>query len=283
MTFRHYMFLVICLLILVGSGCAVSSPPTTIVCGTCEGTSRFVRLQKHSSPSVSDSQGGFSHPLKLNSEDWIPILASIRVRAVVNFLRKGKEAAAFTPEEVDYLSMTLSRAFAKASPEQWVVFGLSNPSSAYGNHMTTGGWYVEGNLLHLLLPNFHAPVSMVNLRQALDRDPMLNVLEGRRYEFLHTEFTHPHKDPGDQSLLSFLMEETPHLVMDYQRLLPGASDSKEILDEKGKGALLENSDGSVIPPSNIEERLATLKQLKDKELITEEDYQRRKKELLNQL
>jgi hypothetical protein len=92
---------------------------------------------------------------------------------------------------------------------------------------------------------------------------MLNVLEGRRYEFLHTEFTHPHKDPGDQSLLSFFVEETPHLVMEYQRLLPGASDSKEILDEKGKGALLENSDGSVIPPS--------------------EDYQRRKKELLNQL
>jgi hypothetical protein len=217
----------------------------------------------------------------LNSEDWIPILVGIRVRAVANFLRKGKEKAAFTPDEIDYLSMTLSRAFAKASPEQWVVFGLSNPSSAYGRHMTTGAWYVEGTLLHLLLPNFHAPVSMVNLRQALDRDPMLNVLEGRRYEFLHTEFTHPHKDSGDQSILSFLMEETPHLVLEYQRLLTRASDSKEAQDEAGKGALSENSDGSGIPPSSIEERLATLKRLKDKELITEEDYQRRKKGLLN--
>jgi hypothetical protein len=126
-------------------------------------------------------------------------------------MKGGDEEPAFAPEEVDYLSMTLNRAFAKASPEQWVIFGLSNPVPTSGTEMTTGAWYVEGTTLHLLLPNFHAPVRMNNLREVLNRDPFFEVLEATRYEFIPTEYADD--GSGRQSLLSYVREETPHLQL----------------------------------------------------------------------
>lgn len=170
---RNYLFSAFCLLAWVGSGCAGSSHPTTIVCGTCEEPDRFVRLQTHPLPSLSGHDGGFSHPLRLSPENWEPLLASVRVKPVVSFLRRGDEQPAFTQEENDCLSMTLSGAFAKALPEQWVVFALSLLSPASGSEMTTGAWYVEDTMLHLLLPNFHAPVPMENLREVVNRDPLI--------------------------------------------------------------------------------------------------------------
>ena len=281
MLLRKCLFPVLCLLAWVGSGCAGSSPPTTIVCGTCEESDRFVRLQTPPLPSSSANQVGFSHPLTLSPENWKPLLTSIRVRPVINFLMKGDEEPAFTPEEVDYLSMTLSRAFTQASPEQWVVFGLSNPVLSSGSEMTTGAWYVEGTVLHLLLPNFHAAVRMDNLREVLNRDPLFEVLESTRYEFLPTEYAN--EGSGTQSLLSYVRDETPHLAIEYELLLAGGSSARKAQEDEVEEAQSEKSEEPGSPSSSLDDRLATLKRLKEKELITEEDYQKRKKELLGQL
>jgi hypothetical protein len=164
--------------------------------------------------------------LRLNPENWNPLLKSVRVQPVVSFLRRGDERPAFTQEEIDYLSMTLSRAFAKASPEQWVVFGLSIPSPASGSEMTTGAWYVEDTMLHLLLPNFHAPVRMENLRQVLNRDPLLEVLDATRYEFVPIDYSI--QGSGETSWLSVLREETPHLVIAYKKWLAGGSGLQKV-------------------------------------------------------
>jgi len=278
---RKDLFSTLCLLAWLVAGCAGSSHPTTIVCGTCEELDRFVRLQTPPNPSLSTNQVGFSHPLKLSPENWKPLLANIRVQPKLSFLRKGDEQPAFTEEEIDYLSMTLSRAFTQASPEQWVVFGLSNPVLSSGSEMTTGAWYVEATTLHLLLPNFHAPVRMDNLRQVLNRDPMFEVLDATRYEFLPSEYADD--GSGKQSLLSFVRDETPHLAIEYERLLAGGPSPKNAQEDEVEEAQSEKSDERGRPPSNIDDRLATLKRLKEQHLITEEDYQRKKQALLDQL
>lgn len=200
----------------------------------CEEPGRFVRLQTHTKPSSSEDHEGFSHPLRLSPESWEPLLTSIRVRPVINFLMKGDEEAAFTREEIAYLGSTLSRAFAKASSEQWVVFGLSHPVPSSGSKMTTGAWYVEGPTLHLLLPNFQAAVRMENLRQVLNRDPLFEVLDATRYEFLPTEYAH--EGSGKQSLPSFIRDETPHLVIEYQHFLAGGRGVKERQERVGVAA-----------------------------------------------
>ena len=63
----------------------------------------------------------------------------------------------------------------------------------------------KGTTLHLLLPNFHAPVRMENVREFLNRDPLFEVLNATRYEFLPTEYADEGSDK--QSLLSFVREQ----------------------------------------------------------------------------
>jgi hypothetical protein len=200
-----------------GAGCAGSFTPSTIVCGTCEEPGRFVRLQIQHSRSPFVEHGEFSHPLRLRPQDWKLVLADIRIRPLISFLRKGEEEPAFTPEEIEYLSMTLSRAFAAASSREWVVFGLKSSHPSPVPKMTTGAWYVEGTTLHLLLPNFQAAVPLENLREVLNRDPLFKVLEGNRYEFVSTE--NSVAVARKTSPLSFLREEIPHLAIEYQSLL----------------------------------------------------------------
>jgi hypothetical protein len=200
---------------------------------------------------------------------------------MLGFLRRGDEQPAFTEEEIDYLSMTLSRAFTQASPEHWVVFGLSNPVLSSGSEMTTGAWYVEGTTLHLLLPNFHAPIRMDNLRQVLNRDPLFEVLDATRYEFLPSKYAD--EVSGKQSLLSFVRDETPHLAIEYELLLAGGPSPKRAQEDEGVEAQSEKSGEIGSSPSSLDDRLATLKRLKDQHLITEEDYQRKKQALLDQL
>ena len=222
----------VCLVAWVVPGCAGSSQPTTIVCGTCEESNRFVRLQAYDSQSFLGGQEGFSHPLNLSPQDWKPILASVRVHADLFFPIEETQRPAFTPEEIDYLSITLNRAFAKASPEQWVVFGLSQPSPASVTEMTTGAWYAEGTTLHLLLANYQAAVSMNNIRDVLERDPLFEVLNAPRYEFAETDYAYA--GSKKKSLLSSLRQETPHLAIDYTRLLAEGLDHHSPQDEKGE-------------------------------------------------
>ena len=83
--------------------------------------------------------------------------------------------------------------------------------------MTTGAWYAEGTKLHLLLPNYHAPVNMNNEREVLNQDPLFEVLNATRYEFVPSSFATKHSN--DASLLSLLQDETPHLIIEYEKLL----------------------------------------------------------------
>jgi hypothetical protein len=129
--------------------------------------------------------------------------------------------------------MTLSRAFAKAEPQDWVIFSLSQPSPASVAEMTTGAWYAEGTTLHLLLANYRADVSMNNIRDVLEGDPLFEVYGSPRYEFVLTE--HSKEGSEKKSLLSSLRQKTPHLAIEYTQLLA------EELDQNGpQGEKAEN-------------------------------------------
>ena len=163
--------------------------------------------------------------MNLSPKDWKPILASIRVYADLFFPIETTEQPAFTPEEIDYLSMTLSRAFAKrifrAMGGLWIE---QAGSSICGTEMTTGAWYVEGTTLHLLLANYRAAVSMNNIRDVLERDPLFEVYGAPRYEFVLTE--HSKEGSEKKSLFSSLRHKTPHLAIEYTQLLAEELDHK---------------------------------------------------------
>ena len=67
--------------------------------------------------------------------------------------------------------MTLSKAFAQAQTDEWVVFGLTRSGSQRLTELTTGGWYVDGSLPHIVLANYRKAVTMPSTRQLLGSAP----------------------------------------------------------------------------------------------------------------
>lgn len=259
---------------------AVSS---RVACGACEQGDRFVRLQDAPAKTHQNSASNLAHPFPLSSEDWTAVLQQIHIRKRDrgwSFIAAPQDAAspAFTREEIDYLSTTLPRAFAQAQPEEWVTFSLSRtttPDVAALTEFITGAWYVEGDSLHLIFANYREGVTMPGIRDLLREEP-LHMIAGPQYEFVPG----PHQlaRPAEDGLRTFFFPDLPELVLVYSAL---------VLEARGGNAPPAGSETfyplplpSPSTPPSIEDQLHRLKRLKEQGLITEEDYQSKKRQIL---
>jgi hypothetical protein len=241
----------------------------------CEEADRFVRLQVSTKDRHAANTQPFSHPFRWSAEQWKPILRSIHVQkrgqGVLFFpAPNGPTRPAFTPAEVDYLSETLTRAFAQAQPSEMVVFGLTSPKTPEMTEITTGAWYVKDAQLHLILGNYREAFTMSSIRELLWQDP-LHMIAGALYEFAPG----PHQSlPQEGNRLgTFLIPEAPEIVLTYQQLSLGVP---PVDDGHEKG-----SRPSIYPDSSLEGKLQRLKQIRDGGLITDDEYAAKKKALLN--
>lgn len=261
-----------------------AAAPSRVACGSCEQPDRFVRLQVSPSEIRQNSDSGFTHPFRLQSEEWTFVLQRIRVqkrdRGWFPFAApQDSTTQAFSADEVAYLSATLPRAFAQAQPEEWVVFGLSRPTTpevAGITQITTGAWFVSGVSLHLILANYREGVTMPGIRDLLREDP-LHMVAAPRYEFIPG--SHENLRQENKGLGAFLFPDLPELTLAYEAL---------VLEEPERSIAPLSGSGSVNPsvsppttPRSLEERLQMLKRLKEQGLITEEDYQTKKKQVLD--
>jgi len=267
-------------------GCAgPAHPPRLIcencrmVCGECEGEDRFVRLQGPSPGLRRDRIPNFSHPITLSSEDWKIILSSLRVQrqgepVLLFSLPKGPISDALRQDEVEYLSRTLSQAFAQAQPTEWVVFGLSRPGALDISEITTGGWFMEGSHLHLLLANYRYAVTAPSIRELVWENPLSSQIN--LYELVPGDHQTviQHKEDG---LLNAPVNE---ISIAYQPLLLAEPLSKATLPD---GSSVTLSPQVQSKQFSMEERLKALKRLRDQGLITEEEYRSKRNQLLEQL
>ena len=232
----------------------------------------------------------FTHPFNLSPDEWMRLLSCIRVQSHKDsFLfttAKDPPTEAFTPDEIAYLSAKLSEAFARAHPDEWVLFGLSQARTPQLAEITTGGWFVEGPALHLILANYRHAVTKASVHEQLWEDPLHSDAA------LYVEFV-----PGDyltlghgtHRLSGFLLARGSELSIAYKPLL----EAKPVLPpatqpigtsprETGERPPLK-LDPAISPSQTIEERLRTLKRLWEQGLITEEEYREKKKQLLEKL
>jgi Short C-terminal domain len=256
--------------------CSLGAVPVSrVVCGMCEEPDRFVRLQVSTRDRHAESTQPFSHPFHWSAEQWKPILRSIHVQkrdqgVLLFHAPNGPTLAAFTPAEVDYLSETLTRAFAQAEPSEMVVFGLTSPKTQEMTEITTGAWFVKDTQLYLIFGNYREAFTMSNIRDLLWQDP-LHMIAGALYEFV----------PGPNQSLpqevnglgTFLIPEAPQLALTYQQLSLGAP-PVGAGHEKGLPH-------SAYQDSSLERKLQRLKQIRDDGLITDDEYAAKKKILLD--
>lgn len=265
-------------LLLLGNIQAVAAAPETrIACGQCEEADRFVRLQTVTEDRRSAHSRRFTHPFVLSPEDWTSILTGLHVqrRAEGLLLRDppGPVLPAFTAEEIGYLSPTLSKAFVQAQPNEWVVFGLSRSTPHGMTEVTTGGWFVEGPSLHIVLANYRKVTTMPSTRQLL-WDLPLRPDAGPAYDLVAGD--HHNTVVRDTSFISSLFSSAPsELMIAYQAILLGDPVEASAAQESSA-----HSPGTVSTPMSVEDRLRVLKRLHDQGLITEEEYRAKRQQIL---
>lgn len=284
LTLRFGALLLACALIWVGQACTRLPQPMRVACGGCEDQARFVRLQVP--PDAQRDGRRYTHPFHLNAEDWKPILSSIRVKkrnAGFLIFHRPEETVieAFPPEEIQFLSAALSKAFAQARPEEWVVFLVSRPTSPDVMEVTTGAWYVEESNLHFVLTNYRDVVALPSTRELLweeplwtDADLFYDLVPGKHQSLVKEEI----------ALKRLLVSSPSDLSIAYQPLLLAESAPSEAAERSGGGSGQQTSQPppSTPPPLSLEDRLQTLKRLRDQGLITEEQYKAKTKQLLDQ-
>src|ERR1051326_6828583 len=171
-TFRRFSPAVLALTLLLPSCANVTQVPVSIQ----ETPDRFVRLEPRDGENRREASTPFQHPLKLSTEDWERILSGVQVQSrkdtVLFTIAKNPPQPAFSQEQVAYLSHGLQRVFSRAHPDEFVVFGFSEARSPQLTEITTGGWFVEGQMLHLILANYRHSVSMPKVREQLWKDPL---------------------------------------------------------------------------------------------------------------
>ncbi|MBI4382921.1 MAG: SHOCT domain-containing protein [Nitrospinae bacterium] len=217
----------------------------------------------------------FSHPLDLKPEQWVAILSSIRVQSESGFppffTAKSAAAPAFDSGEIAYLGAALSESFAQAQPEKWATFYLSRSRSPEVTEVVTGAWFVGGTRLHLLLANYRLEVTMPNILDRLRKDPLfVNVPP----VYALVPGKHQTLEEKRGQLGRILKSEVQDLSIDYNSALTDQPDAPRFA----------TPDAPASPTvSPVEERLRTLQRLKDDGLITEKEYQEKRKEILKDL
>ena len=270
-----YLFSSLTLCILFQSCAAVTQAPVSAQ----EDPERFVRIEGRYGDEHRVGSSRFEHPLTLSAAEWERLLSSIQVQSHKDtFLfttAKNPPEPAFSPEQVVYLGRGLQKAFSRAHPDEFVVFGFSQTRSPQLTEITTGGWFVEEQRLHLILANYRHSVSMKNVRDELWRDP-LHSNSSPSYQIVPG----PGQSLGrEKGLAGLVSTDAPELLIDYKALLEMKPSPPAILSPVGSPLDIPAPAPRVEP--SLEERLSVLKKLREQGLITEDEYRDKKKQLLD--
>jgi len=233
------------------------------------------------------------HPIMLDSGQIRNGLASLYVRLTEN----EKSVPVFTNPELDVLCGKLSEGLSQAGPNEDVTFVVTGQRKAvYGlakqRKVTSGRvFYREGKL---------------NIIFGKMIDDIWENVDERYYPRTPGSRTQPvsHKwvleeQPDAQFYASGGMLRGDWLVLDLATMAAhealGSKPAKAAVDESGtsrkENVFLENKQEPAVatptpsakPAKTLEERLIILNDLKNKKLITEEEYKAKRANLLNEL
>ncbi|MDO8357045.1 MAG: hypothetical protein Q7U76_11700 [Nitrospirota bacterium] len=136
-------------LVSLSVGCATAPPPRAVY----QDNATAIRLQFDSKAGT-----GHSHPAKVSPDELRHILAGVRIQPRSSFAPsfltgEASLVSAFSKEEQTFLAPHLSRALAEAKPEELIAFYRRVSTSTVGLAITSGGLFVHGRHLYVILAN----------------------------------------------------------------------------------------------------------------------------------
>jgi len=137
-------------------GCAIPHVPSRIV---YEDPVNYVRLEEDRNVLPEWPQSHFSHPATVSKGVLRAILSGLKVQehrvALLRWIQgEAPLELVFNDNEVALLSSEMADALALAHYNERVTFYLSEPLTLARRTITSGGLYIQGTELHLLLGNW---------------------------------------------------------------------------------------------------------------------------------
>lgn len=116
--------------------------------------SRLVRLEVN--PTVGTSH---SHPADISTEEMAAVLSGVLIEESRFMSRLPSRHPAFDPTEVSFFAPLFAQGLRLATSEEIVTFAQTTKHTAIintVNKVTSGGIFIDGNELHLVLGNYHS-------------------------------------------------------------------------------------------------------------------------------
>ncbi len=202
-------------------GCAIPQVPSRIV---YEDPVNYVRLEEDAGVLAEWPPSHHAHPITIEPGQVREILSGLKVRehriAMQRWIRGEAElVAAFTDEELAILSVRISEALAEAKYNERVTFYLSQPQTLTRRIITTGGLYVHGTELHILLGNWRILYGIPAYGMIYDRRYPMRPTAAKGFDLL---FQPPEAViPVKSSLLDgILANAKDELIIDLTKLDP---------------------------------------------------------------
>ncbi len=220
----------------------------------------------------------YDHPIEFTSQALAMMLQSIRIKKEISLLdyyvfREDTDPQpVFPPDIAELLAPQIKTAFAKAQPEEMVVFFVNQPREDGIPLLTSGGLFVRGTQLSFVLANANRPVALERKRDQVRESP-LKPLAIPDFHFVPG----PHQTILANQSSSMVLSQSPSpltLLIAYKQFLNAASAIKEPV----KTVPSQTSKGL---PFSTERKLRQLKAWYQEGLISEPEYQKKRKQILD--
>ncbi|MBI2083249.1 MAG: hypothetical protein HYT76_06730 [Deltaproteobacteria bacterium] len=222
----------------------------------------YVRLAK----AKGAEKEGLRHPHRFEPDKIREVLRSIRFNKKALIQREVMEEHLFEERHIEFLTPYLIEAFQKATADQVVVASYFTQRRKWGltdDRLTIFRAYLKEDGFHLRFEKLYA--KMLGDRTTKGTERVIHEARGMRVSL--------EVQPG-QDRISWDPEE---LVIHLD------SRPKTQKETKGDHEDDEEVQKTKVKIKTVRERLKELERMKEEELITEKEYQKKRKELLREL
>ncbi|MDP2600188.1 MAG: SHOCT domain-containing protein [Deltaproteobacteria bacterium] len=228
---------------------------------------------------------GITHPYTFSDLQIREMLSNVKLNRKAIFKKESEEEEVFDSRALDYLVPYLVQAFKEANPNEEIVFSVLSRKSTFlvrDDRMTIVGAWVSGGMLHLDFHKLMAKISP-NYDKMSDVSEAINRAQGLRVAL----------DVGPGQQFGKNTDEMLLTIPDANALVQVATEKTEDRGQKTEDQKQSDKKETevtatavkpepVLDPS-IEGRLRRLENLRKKGLINKDEYEGKRKEILEQL
>ncbi len=219
---------------------------------------RMVRLEV----MYREGRTEHSHPVTMSSNEFEGMLRAITASQGSLVSQLSREShddkhSAFHDEQIHFFAQAFATAFTKASPLEEVMFYWNESRNSDLQEITSGRTYIQGKEWHLHISNYRHAISGQRHADQAKKQPqhMLGA------HIIQLRPDHNGHIQSDSAWSQFTESSPQHIVLPIQRL----GIATPILDP---------------PNATIVEKLDTLRVLRERDLISEKEYQQKRRRIL---